>query len=122
MASPEPSGSYVVLTVSGTLPDTGIFGGSPLIESGKALFQQWFQYMIVNTTSSTIVVYGDATADITGGSPAQTIKIAYSLGSPNNDGTYSVALAPTFDGTNTTITTIETITNTGNTGGWVESI
>jgi len=114
--------SHVALTIAGTLPNTGIFGGSPTIESGKALFQQWFQYMIIATGTNSIIVYGDATADIIGGSPAQTIKISHSLGSPNNDGVYSVESAPVFDGIRTTITTIEALTNTGITGGWVESI
>jgi len=124
--------SHVILTVAEILLNTGIFGGSPLTESGKALYQQWFQYLIVGTTANTIVVLGDATGDITGGSPSDSIRISHStnaggspiFGSPeiNNDGIYTVSVTPTYDGRNTTITTIETIPNTGNTGGWVESL
>jgi len=111
--------SQVVLTVVETLLNTGIFGGSPLIGSGKALYQQWYQYMILNTTTNTILVYGDATTDIQNG---DSIVIVHSDGSPNNNGTYTVNGAPVFANGNTTITTIEALTNTGNFGGWVESI
>jgi len=118
--------SHVVLTVAETLLNTGIFGGSPLVESGDALYQQWFQYMIVNTTANTIVVLGDATGDILNGSPTDTIRVVHStnVGSPeiDNDGIYTVSGALTYDGRNTTIPTVETITNIGNSGGWVESI
>ena len=121
--------NHVVLTVAEPLLDTGIFSGSPLIESGKALYQQWFQYFIVNTTANTIVVAGDATGDISTGSPLNSIKIEYSLGSPNNDGIYTVSAisyagagSPYDPNKNTTITVVEPITNLGNSGGWVESI
>lgn len=121
--------NHVVLTVAEVLLDTGIFSGSPLIESGKALYQQWFQYFIVNTTANTIVVAGDATNDITTGSPLNSIKIVYSLGSPNNDGIYTVSAisyagsgSPYAPNKNTTITVVEPITILGNSGGWVESI
>lgn len=128
---------YVVLDVIEPIIDTGgilycgspetIFGGSPIVEAGKALYQEWFQYFIVNTTTNTIVVAGDATGDI---QITDTIKIVYSLGgSPNNDGTYTVTAisyagvgSPYISGKNTTITVVESITNTGNSGGWVESI
>jgi hypothetical protein len=116
----------VVLTVAETLLNTGLFGGSPLVESGKALYQQWFQYMIVNTTANTIVVLGDATGDILNGSPTDTIRVVHStnVGSPqtDNNGIYTVSGALTYDGRNTIIPTVETLTNIGNSGGWVESI
>jgi len=111
--------THVVLTVAETLQNTGIFSGSPLVGSGCALFQQWYQYLITNTTSTSIIVSGDATADVLNGA---SIKIVHSNGSPNNDGTYTVNGAPIYDGRNTAITTVEVITNTGNSGGWVESI
>ena len=121
--------NHVVLTVAETLLDTGIFGGSPLIESGNAVYQRWFQYFIVNTTTNTIVVAGDATNDIGVGSPLNSIKVVYSLGSPNNDGIYTVssisyagAGSPYIPNKNTTITISPALTNFGNSGGWVESI
>ena len=112
--------SHVVLTVLESINDSGFVSGSPLLEGGKALFKQWFQYMIVNTTSNEIVVIGDATKDISyNGSPAQKIQIVHST---NNNGVYTINASPVFDGRNTTITVLETIPDVGNTGGWIESL
>lgn len=119
-ATGSPVDYYCVLTVTEPVLTSG-FLGSPQIDSGFGLFQQWFQYMIISTTSNTVVVYGDATGDLLTGSPTTQFKILHSLGSPNNDGTYSV-VSSVFDGTNTTITTVEVLINTGNSGGWVESV
>lgn len=127
---------YVVLDVVEPVMDTGgilycgspetIFGGSPIVDPGKALYQEWFQYFIVNTTTTTIVVAGDATNDLGIGSQ---LKIVYSLGSPNNDGVYTVSAisyagagSPYEPNKNTTITVNPALTNLGNSGGWVESI
>jgi len=106
--------NHVVLTVNEVLSDTGIFSGSPAIGSGKALYQQWFQYFITNTTTNTITVNGDATGDIVN---TTIIKIINS----SNNGTYTVT-GTTYDGRNTTITINVSTLTPGNTGGWVESI
>ncbi len=105
---------YTILTVSEPILDSGIFT-APEISSGHLLYQQWFQYFILNTTANSIIVFGDATTDIINGA---SIKIGFSA---TNNGTYTVNAPPTFNGTNTTIPVAPALTTIGEAGSWVES-
>lgn len=73
-----------------------------------------FQYFVKQATNpSTFQVNGDATSDVINGSQIQLI------GSPSNDGLYTVAAIPTFNGQFTDITVVEVIPVTEK-GGWLE--
>ena len=75
----------------------------------------WFQYLIheLNSTTNTIKVFGNATADIQNG---QSFRI---FGTQNN-GIYDVISSPVYDGLHTTIS-VTSVAQDEN-GGWVESL
>ena len=75
----------------------------------------WYQYLIkeANATTNEFILNGNATADI---QMDQQFRV---LGTPSNDGIYTVTGIPTFDGLNTIIP-VASIDTTEN-GGWVES-
>ena len=62
---------------------------------------------------ATFTVNGDATVDVLNGAVFQVV------GSPSNDGIYTVAAPPTFGGQFTDITVVEPIPVTEK-GGWAE--
>jgi len=109
--------TYTILEVSQPLIDSGIFTTSPVVASGNALYKQWFQYLVVNTTANSIIVLGDATTDITNG---DSIQIGFSVGS--NNGTYTVNTPPTFNINGTTTISVAEPLSAGDSGCWVESI
>jgi hypothetical protein len=67
---------------------------------------------VLGSGSTTLTVNGDATGDILNGAVFQVI------GSPSNDGLYTVSAPPTFDGQFTDITVVEPLTTEK--GGWAE--
>jgi len=101
-------GVHAILEVSPPVSDSGIFSGSPSINSGFGIYKEWFQYLIVNTETGSpynnFLVAGDATNNAING---MTIKTLY----PENF--YTVNAVPTFDGVNTTISVAESIVSAG---------
>jgi len=93
---------HAILTVSAALLDSGIFSGSPTINSGYLKYREWYQYYVtyIDTSNNDFIVSGDATADISNGDSIQHIF---------TDGIYTVNAAPIFDGTNTTISVTQPI-------------
>jgi len=107
----------VLITKQPINVNTGVFSDSTVLDSGKILYNQWFQYMILNTDDKEIILYGDATKDI---NPTDDITIFSSNGGLN-DGGYTIDSVGKFIAlTNTTtIYTVSQIPVNGITGGWV---
>jgi hypothetical protein len=106
----SPPTGETILTVTGSLDDSGTFAGSPYINGGFLAYQPWWQYYVTNIAGSppdTFVVAGDATGDITG-SPA-TVRHIFT-------GTDYTVASTNFDGINTAVTVVGPIQTTKSVG------
>ena len=109
-------GTYTIHTVISTagqvrvrviesLVDTGVYSGSPYINGGIVLYDTWYQYFITNIDNgspNSFLVAGDATEDITVGSPPTVVRHLFT-------GADYTVNAVSFDGENTTIAVNEPI-------------